>query len=96
MINLHLLFVNSSNLLAYLKRLCSFFAHYGNQMKNFHLSFTWNNQFGLMKSSFCLKEVNTLSTKLDGKLTLKGYLRHKKITFQNAPSEAQVKNFLVS
>ena len=28
------------------------------------------------------------------KLALKGYLRHKTITSQNVPSEAQIKNFL--
>ena len=30
------------------------------------------------------------------RMTLKGYLHNKMITFQTVPSEAQVKNFFVS
>ena len=89
------MFVNSFNLFGYLKRWCTFFARYGNRIKNFHLSFSWNNHFRIMKHFFCLKEVNTVSTKLDGELTLKGNRRCKKIT-QNVPSMAEVKNHFVS
>ena len=63
-----LLFLNSSNLFVNLKTCSWFFAKYGTRMKNFDFLFSWNNQFGIMKSSSCLKEFNnTLSIKLDGR-----------------------------